>query len=311
MHRFAVKRNYSLKKLTTMKVGGSAKWFFVARNEKDLAVAIDWANEKKVKWYVIGEGSNLVPNDAGFDGLIIKNEIKGVRNISDKIFVGSGENLTKFIFKVNKLGLAGMEKMAGIPGTIGGAIYGCAGAYGQEIKDCLVKVKIYKNGKIRWLSKKQCRFNYRESVFKKKHNWVVSGADFEFREDNPKTLQKNSKDIIKMREKKYWPGLLCPGSFFKNVVVRNIKPTSSRRNLLGKIKKEKIMFGKVPAGFLLESVGAKGMEMGKIKVASHHGNLIYNSGNGMAQDVAKLGKILKIKVGKKFGIELEEEVQYL
>lgn len=306
-----ISRNFPLKKLTTIKVGGTAKWFFIVRNEGDLVAAINWANKKKVKWYVIGEGSNLVPKDTRFNGLIIKNEIKGVRKIGNNVFVGSGESFTKFIFKLNKLGLSGMEKMAGIPGTIGGAIYGCAGAYGQEIKDCLIGAKVFNNGKIYWLSKKQCRFNYRGSIFKKKHSLVVLEANFKFKKDKSKILQKISKDIIKTREKKYRPGLLCPGSFFKNVLVQNIKPTSLRQNFLNKIAKEKIIFGKIPAGFLLESVGAKGVEIGKIKVANHHGNLIYNSGDGTVRDIAKLSKILKLRVRKKFGIRLEEEVQYL
>ncbi|MDO8575070.1 MAG: UDP-N-acetylmuramate dehydrogenase, partial [bacterium] len=249
--------------------------------------------------------------DKGFNGLIVKNQIENFQKTGNKIRVGAGNNLLKIINRLNKLGLAGMEKMAGIPGTVGGALYGCAGASGQEIKDCLVGVRIYDGKTTRWLSKNQCRFNYRESIFKINKNRIILGAEFKFNIGNSKNLINKSKEIIKIREKKYWPGLLCPGSFFKNIIIKNIKPLALRKKLLEKIGKDKIMFGKIPAGYILEAVGAKGMKRGGIKVANHHGNLIYNSGKGKASEILKIAKILKSKVKKKFGLKLEEEIQYL
>lgn len=308
---FDFKLNYPLKNLTTMKVGGPAKYFFIARSEKDLIKAIRWAGENKVRWYVIGEGSNLIPDDRGFDGLIIKNKIENFKKTRNKIYVGAGNNLFEFILKVNKLGLAGIEKMAGIPGTVGGAIYGCAGAYGQEIKDCLVGVRIYDGKTTKWVSKNQCRFNYRESIFKINKNKIIIGAEFKFKIGNPKNLINKSNEIIKIREKKYWPDLLCPGSFFKNIIIKNIKPAALRKKLLKKVSKNKVMFGKLPAGYILEVIGAKGMKYGGIRVAKHHGNLIYNSGKGKTSEILKLSKILKTKVKKKFGLKLEEEIRYL
>lgn len=311
MVNFDFKRNYPLRNLTTMKVGGPAKYFLIARNEKNLIQAIKWVGKNKIKWYVVGEGSNLIFGDKGFNGLIIKNQIENFKKTGDKIHVGAGNNLLKVIHRLNKLGLAGMEKMAGIPGTVGGALYGCAGAYGQEIKDCLVGVRIYDGKATKWISKNQCRFNYRESVFKIKKNWIILGAEFKFKNSNPEKLMSESKKIIKLREKKYWPGLLCPGSFFKNIIIKNIKPAALRKKLLKKVGKDKIIFGKIPAGYILEAIGAKGMRCGGIKVAKHHGNLIYNSGRGKTSEILKLAKILKLKVKKEFGFKLKEEIQYL
>lgn len=308
-----MKHDYPLKNLTTMKVGGPAKYFLNVKSERNLIKTIEWANKKKIRWYIVGDGSNLIPADNGFDGLIIKNEIKEFKKNGNKVLAGAGNNLLKIIKKLNWLGLEGMEKMAGIPGTVGGAIYGCAGAYGQEIKDCLVKVKvlILPLGSIRWLSKKQCRFGYRESIFKNKKNWIILGAEFKFKKRNQKELSKISKEIIKLREQKYQPGLLCPGSFFKNIVVKEIKPKLLRENFLSKIPPDKIIHGKVPAGYILEEAGARGMKIGDIKVAGHHGNLIYNLGRGKSSDIVKLAKILKEKVMEKFGINLNEEIQYI
>jgi len=301
---------FPLKEITTIKIGGRVKYYLAVKKEKDLISAIKFAKANNIKWHIIGDGSNLVPNDSGFAGLIIKNEIKEFKRNKNKVLVGAGNNLLRFILKLNQLGLAGMEKMAGIPGTIGGAIYGCAGAYGQEIKDCLKRVKFFDGKKLCWLSKKQCQFKYRDSVFKKK-DWVIVAAEFIFRKGDPKKLSKISREIIKIRNQKYSKKLFTPGSFFKNIVIKSIKPLQLRKKFLSKINKNKIIHGKVPAGYLLEEVGAKGMRIGNIKVADYHGNLIINLGNGKTSDIEKLAKILKNKVKRKFGIELEEEVRYL
>jgi len=305
-----------------MKIGGPAKYFINVRSENGLIKVVNWAKENKIKWYVVGDGSNLVPSDLGFNGLVIKNEIEDFQRNGSNVFVGAGNNLLKFIHELNRLGLNGMEKMAGIPGTVGGAIYGSAGAYGQEIKDRLARVKIFDAtawehsarsfpSGTRWLSKKQCQFGYRESIFKKNKNWVILTAEFEFKKEDPKKLFKISRGIIKLREQKYWPGLLCPGSFFKNIVIKDLRPAPLRQKFLKRIDKTKINHGKVPAGYLLEEISAKGIEIGDIKVAKHHGNLIYNSGRGKSSEIVKLAKILKGKVREKFGINLDEEVQYI
>lgn len=305
------KQNYPLKDVTTMKIGGPAKYFYVAHSEKDLIDAINWAKAHNIQWYVIGAGSNLIPSDKGFRGLIIKNEIQDFKKAGTSVYVGAGNNLLEFILRIDKLGLEGVEKMAGIPGTVGGGIYGCVGAYGQEIKNRLAAVKIYDGKRSTWVPKKQCEFDYRTSIFKKKKHWIILGAKFKFKKGDPKKLRQTSKDIIALREKKYWPGLLCPGSFFKNIIVSDIKPAALRLKFVEKFGSDKVMYGKVPTGALLEMVGAKGITCGNIAVASHHGNLIYNPGKGKASEVKKLANILKAKVRKKFGITIEEEVQYL
>src|SRR3989344_647684 len=302
-----LKLNYPLKKVSSIKIGGIAKFFVNIKNEEGLVKIIKWAKKNKLKWFVVGEGSNLIPRDNGFNGLIVKNEISVFKIKDNKVFFGAGNNLLKSILKLNRLGLMGMERMAGIPGTVGGAIRGSVGAYGQEIKDNIVRVKIYDGNKNFWISKKQCHFTYRESIFKKNKSWIILGAEFKFENENPKKLSKISKDIIKLRQQKYWSGLLCPGSFFKNIIIKNIKPSSLKKKLLLQIPEDKITHGKIPAGYLLEIVGSKGLRFGNIKVAKHHGNLIYNMGRGKSSEIIKLAKVLKNRVRKKFGINLAEE----
>ena len=159
----------------------------------------------------------------------------------------------------------------------------------------------------------------KKKIYEKSKKKNAKGKKFYFMDGPPyatghihmgTALNKISKDIIKLREKKYKPGLLCPGSFFKNIIIKDLK-SIVRKKLLSKIDNSKIMYGKAPAGYLLEEVGAKGMSSGNVRIAQHHGNLIYNAGGGKARDIRKLSRILKDRVSRKFGVRLEEEVQYL
>ncbi|MDP3993903.1 MAG: UDP-N-acetylmuramate dehydrogenase [bacterium] len=306
-----VKKGFPLKKFTTIRIGGLAKFFIVAKTENDLIDAVAFAKKKKLPWYLVGDGSNLIVADRGYKGVIIQNKIEKFARQGREVSVGAGNNLLKFIFKLDRLGFAGMEKMAGIPGTVGGAIYGCAGAYGQEIKDVLVRVRVFDGQKFKLLTKKQCQFGYRESIFKKRKNWIITEATLKLGAGDRYQLLQTSRGIIKLRGQKYHRGLRCPGSFFKNIKLENVKPRALREKFLEKVDPAKIIYGKVPAGYLLDQIGARGMRQGKIRVAGHHGNLVYNPGGGKASEVVILSKRLKALVKNKFGIKIEEEVQYL
>jgi UDP-N-acetylmuramate dehydrogenase len=188
---------------------------------------------------------------------------------------------------------------------VGGAIYGNAGAYGQSISDSLLWVEIFNGDKIIRISKDECRFGYRDSIFKHK-NWVILEAKFELKFGDKKTIQNRREEIKKIRARKYKTGVKCPGSYFKNIIASEL-PGDVLRN----IDQNKIIYGKIPAGYLLESVGACGMKVGGIRVADNHGNLFINDGQGTFSDINSITHILKEKVKEKYGIELEEEVVIL
>lgn len=312
-----VKKNFPLKRFTTMAIGGPARFFVVVETENELAAVIQSAKAAKLRWVVVGDGSNLIAADKGCKGVVIQNRIQQFNLSSSsslrqgrRVMLGAGNNLLKTIFILDRLGLAGMEKMAGIPGTVGGALYGCAGAYGQEIKDHIKRVRIFDGKQMRWITKAQCKFEYRGSIFKKKKNWIIVAAEFAFRH-RAKGLSGVSNGIIRLRAKKYPPGLRCPGSFFKNIKIADLRPAHTRRKFLSLTGHERITYGKVPVGKLLEEVGAKGMRRGRIAVAAHHANLIFNPGRGTARDVKRLAHRLQGLVKKKFGITIQEEVQFL
>ena len=200
-----------------------------------------------------------------------------------------------------------MSTMNGIPGTVAGAIYGSAGAYGDNIRDHLEEVKCFDGQNSITLTKDQYDTGYRDSIFKHNKNLIILEGTFSgFPTSSKEDLQKEADHILEIRAQKYPPNTKCPGSFFKNVITSEAPPEA-----LSKIPPDKIKFGKIPAGFLLESVGAKGDQLGQIKVADNHGNTFINLGDGTAQDFYNLAKKYYLKVKDQFGISLQPEVQLL
>ena len=299
-----LKRDINLALHTTLGIGGPARYFFQARTEDRLKEAVRWSVGERVPWMVIGSGSNLLVSDRGFPGLVIKNDIAGIKQSGQKLIVKGGTLLQDLVDFANQAGLGGLEKMTGIPGTVAGAVCGNAGAYGQAISDRLVWVKVFAGRKERSLNRDLCRFSYRESIFKEKKDLIILEAEFRLERTAPQDLQAVSREIRALREKKYPAGLKCPGSFFKNLRVEDLPPRAR-----AKIPKDKIVHGKVPAGYLLEEVGAKGKSLGGVKIASYHGNLFFTEGEGTAEDFLALAKECRRRVKKRFGVRLDPEVQ--
>ncbi|MDO8570886.1 MAG: UDP-N-acetylmuramate dehydrogenase [Candidatus Daviesbacteria bacterium] len=308
----SIQENIPLAPFTTFDIGGPAKYFLVINNQADLIEGVKWAKTKNLPVLILGSGSNLLISDEGFAGLVIKNDISGIKKDGELIVQG-GTKLSQLVDYSIENGLAGIQKMAGIPGTVGGAIFGNAGAYGQTIADYLTEVAYLDSTEIKLLPKNQCEFAYRESIFKR--NSAVGGliileAYFKFPKGDTDLLSKESLEILAQRMAKYPQGLKCPGSFFKNIPVEKIPadPAGAGLNL---IPKDKIVYGKVPAGVLLDLIGAKGKKIGDIEVSNFHANLIINKGHGKASDVWQLSHNLMQEVKEKFGIILEPEVQFI
>ncbi len=310
-----IKKNVWSASLSTFKIGGKARYFCETENDEDLLEAVKLAKKNKLPWRILGGGSNVVFPDGILKCFLIKLTGGKIRILGNKIIADAGVELDKVIRLAIKNNLAGLEKLAGIPGTVGGAIVGNAGAYGYSISKAIEKVEIFsaeggsasggdsvKNK--RWLLNKNCNFGYRDSIFKKK-SYIILQAVFKLKKSDKKKLWKIYNDIIVDRRKKYPSGIFCAGSFFKNVLVKDISLKS-----LKLVEKEKIINGKIPAGYLLEMVGAKGMRCGGIQIADFHGNLFINRGNAKASEVKRVARILKNRVKRKFGITLEEEIRY-
>lgn len=299
-----IQKNITLAPLTTFGIGGIAKEYIQVRSLYELIELVRRLKGENKRFKVFAGGSNVVFPDSGLDDLLIQILGGEIRITEENMMVDGGVLLSDVVFSSIGAGLSGVEYLSGIPGTIGGAIVGNAGAYGHSISEVVEKVEIFDGEKRYWINKDECIFSYRESIFKHKP-YLILRVILKFEQGDKEELERISKEIIKKREMKYHPGIRCPGSFFKNIIASDLKGAQ-----LNNINKNKIVYGKVPAGYLLEEVGAKGMKVGGIEIADYHGNLFINEGNGTASQVKQLANILKQKVWERFGIALSEEIRY-
>jgi UDP-N-acetylmuramate dehydrogenase len=299
-----IRKNVKLAPLSTFGIGGRTEYFCSVRKPDELVKAVLFAKKTGVPWRVFAGGSNVVFPDEKMKGLLIRFYGGWLTRKGNVIVADGGASLARVVSASVKFSLKGLETLSGIPGTLGGAIVGNAGAYGHSISEIVRRVEVWDGKERHWIKRSNCNFGYRESVFKHK-NILVLRAELVFKKGKKKELKKTSREIIKIREKKYRPGLKCPGSFFKNILAKDVSIKS-----LNLIDKKKIIEGKIPAGYLLEEVGARGMKLGGVRIAKFHSNLLINGGRAKAKEVKKMAELLKKRVRQKFGIELAEEVRY-
>jgi UDP-N-acetylmuramate dehydrogenase len=189
---------------------------------------------------------------------------------------------------------------------VGAAIYGNAGAYGQSIAERIEWVRFADGAEVRQFGRAECGFRYRESIFKQNKSWQILSAGLRLEVGEAAVLQAKSASIRATRDAKFPPTMQCAGSIFKNLLLREL-PVAVAAQVPANVIRE----GKIPAGWFLEEVGAKGLAVGAMRVADYHANLVYNTGGGTAADLVALLSELKRRVFDRFGLEIEEEVQFL
>ncbi len=297
-----IKKNISLKKYSTLGIGGIAELFFLAKKPEDIISAVLWAKKKKVPVKIFAGGSNVFFEKKKVEGLLICARGGKILKKERGYIVDSGVSLDLVIKKSLRDGYTGLESLTAIPGTIGGAIYGNAGAYGHSISEVVKRVQIFNGKRTLWVSGAASKFGYRNSIFKRRSLYILR-VEILLKKDKNDAAADVSKKIRAIRNKKYPPTLKCPGSFFKNIFVKDISHKAKKI-----IDSSKIVEGKIPAGYLLESVGAKGMVVGGMRVMDYHGNLFVNQKNATTYDVNKITTTLKKRVKRRFDIDLEEEV---
>jgi len=272
------------------RIGGEADYFFCARSSDDLKKAITLAREFSMYHFIMGGGYNLLFEDEGFRGLVIKNQIKAIeRQDSGSVRCASGMALKNVIEWCAVKNLGGLEFLAGIPGTLGGAVYGNAGAFDEEIGDHVVEAVLYdESGREVRRQEEYFSFDYRYSSLKEKPD-VVLEVTLQVEERKRSRIEANMADILEQRKTRHPPwDVACAGSFFQNPVFPDGK--------------------KVAAARLLDRIGAKGLMQGDARVYEGHANFIINAGNARAKDILSLASELKRRVKEEFGIELKEEV---
>jgi len=291
---------------TRFGVGGPADLFVETSRMEAFLSALAVAHASEIPSFVIGSGANLIVSDQGFRGVVLRFTGDRIEARGPRLLAEAGAELQALVDRANSLGLAGLETLAGIPGTVGGAVYGNAGAYGRSISEVVSEVYYFDGDMVRALHQAECEFAYRESVFKRHQNWIILTAEVELEPGDPEELRRRSEDILALRNQKYPPEMRCAGSIFKNLLWRALPP-----QVRAELPPEVVREGKAPAAWFLEQAGCKGLARGDMRVADYHANLVYNAGAGTARDLCALIAEMTRRVRERFGLALEEEVQYL
>jgi len=336
-----IQENIFLNKITTLRVGGRTRYFTIIKNENDLHEALSFIKSRKLNYFILGGGSNLLFSDGGYQGLIIKNEIKGIKFIDQdndlvRLEVGAGENLDEIINLSVIRKLFGLENLSGIPGTVGGAITQNAGAYGQEIKDHLISVSGInaQNGKPFCFINKDCLFKYRDSLFKKNKKFIITTAGFvlskkpiiniEYGGLKDKLNKINSQvcfsedirqAVLEIRNEKLpdWHKIGTAGSFFKNPILIKEKYEELKvkyPNLPGFLDDQGLV--KVSLAWILDNIcGLKGYKEGKVGLYEKQPLILVCEKGATEKEIKSFSEKIKKIVKEKTEIEIEEEVELI
>ena len=336
-----IRKEIPLAPFTTFGIGGAAHYFAVAHTEEEVVEAVFWAKERRVPLFVLGGGSNLLVRDSGFAGLVLKIAIMGVDGNSGNLFdVGAGEVWDKFVEAMTSLGMAGVECLAGIPGSVGGTPVQNVGAYGQEVVETIESVRAFDRETFEWveLDKAACRFRYRESLFNTDEpgRYIVTRVRFLLRplgEPNLRyadlqrrfagkhgvTLMEVATAVREIRRQKGMllvegdPDCRSAGSFFKNPIV-GLERLVSIAAQAG-VEESKVPHWpagegrmKVTAAWLLEQAGfVKGYGVGPAGISTRHTLALTNRGGATCADIERLQEQIVRGVRERFGITLERE----
>ncbi|MFA5021473.1 MAG: UDP-N-acetylmuramate dehydrogenase [Patescibacteria group bacterium] len=308
-----VKTDEPMAQHTTFKIGGPAKYFYTAKNSAELLNAVKIAEKLKLSYFILGWGSNLLVSDNGYDGLIIKNLSDKLEVQGDEIFVESGVNLSRLVGLAAQAGLSGLETLAGIPGTVGGAAFGNAGAYGISIGKLVKEVEIYQNGKVKKLSQTEMQYDYRNSILKSQPGIVLS-VTVKLQPGDKKEIHNKVIELISERNQKL-PAEPSAGCIFKNIKLGKVDIDKQRFMKELEITEAEwqkaTMHGKLSIAFILDRLGLKGKTIGGCQISEKQANFFVNIGNAKAEHVIMLISEVKMRVRNQLVVQLEEEIRYL
>lgn len=274
---------------TTFKIGGRAKYFFVAESAEDILKAVQAGRQTGVPYFILGEGSNLLVSDEGFNGLIIKIQNTKYQILNTHCHTDAGVLLSQLVKATAGAGLTGLEFAAGIPGTVGGAIFGNAGIKDRGVGNVVESVTLlFPDGEIKTVDKDWMEFGYRESKLEKyspSERPIILSAVLKLEKGEPEKIKAEIQERHQKRSEKL-PSEPSAGCIFKNL------PNQS-------------------AGALIEQAGLKGKRIGDAAISEKHANFIINLGNAKADDILQLIKLIKQTVKEKLNVALEEEIQFL
>lgn len=311
-----IRKNVKLSEYSTFKIGGEAKEFVEVKNENDLNEALEYSRKNKTKFFILGGGSNIIFDDDGYEGLVIRmipgdNGIE-ILNMEEGVFkIWAGENLSSVVVFSKENNLTGFEWATGIPGTVGGAVRGNCGAFDGDMSGIIFRINALdekNNFKLEKFSNDECNFSYRGSIFKDNSSLIIVSAEIKLKKGKREEIENKMKGFTekrKARQPKLQMGSV--GSFFMNPVVENEDLRKKFEQETGSTCIDK----KIPAGWLIEEAGFKGKKIGNIMISDTNANFIVNFGGATAKEAVIVASIIKQRIRNEFGIQLKEEVKFV
>ena len=308
-----LKKDEPLAKHVNFRIGGPADAYLEAKTTADAVDAIRIARRQHVPWVIIGGGSNVLVADAGFRGLVVQTAFRGWRQEGNRVTADAGV-LSAFLARATvDAGLTGFEWAVGLPGTIGGAVRGNAGCFGNETKDHVETIRIYDANADaeRLMTWAECKFKYRDSIMKHMNPPpLVLDVTLTLAPGDKKAGKARLDEIVRTRKEKQPHDAASAGCMFKNVVLNGKEDLWKLRqetDIPSDFMEEK----SIAAGWLIDQADLKGTKVGDAEVSDKHGNFCVNRGNATADQVMQLVSLIKTKIRNRFGVQLEEEVQLI
>ena len=293
--RFIPKENIRIdepmSKHTSFKTGGNAEFYILVDNENQIKSLLDYSKQNNIDLYIIGNGSNLLVSDKGIKGIVAKISFEGlsITENEDNIIVEAGAGVKVMVLAqiLKKKGITGFEELSGFPGTIGGANYMNAGAYGKEMKDVIIETKTLnkETGNIENLRNEEQEFTYRGSIFKNK-KYIILQTKLRLKKGNTEEIEKKMNEYLMQRKEKQPLEYPSAGSTFK--------------------RGDGFITAK-----LIDECGLKGYQIGGAQISEKHAGFIINKDNATTKDILDLIEYTKKKVFEKFGVQIEEEIEII
>jgi UDP-N-acetylmuramate dehydrogenase len=302
----SVERKVPIRVYTTLKAGGVAEYFSIARSADVLRTLAENCQISDLTMVPFGWGSNVLPSDDGVPGLVALNLARSIEFRDDLVTCDSGTGFQDLFLACAQRGLGGLEFAVGIPGTVGGALVSNAGAYRSNISEFLTRLEITFEGETTWVDPSWMEFSYRDSILRRVDPVQATIIRVEMRlpKRDAKLIYDEARDYQRQRIGKQPPSASA-GSFFKNVIDEQL--ANNLPGLTEGMRKNRV----VPAGFLIEACGLKGFRLGGAMVGKRHANFLLNVGGATATEIRSLATYVRLNVQERFGVELEEEALYL
>ena len=290
---FSIKQNVPLCDFTNIRIGGPADYLSVVTDQNIFVALFRFCREQGLRFLAIGDGTNIFFPEEGFRGLVAVIKFDKTATVTGRVMVAeAGATLAQIMQECIEHNLTGFEFASGIPGSIGGAVFGNAGAYGSNVGELLTRAKILTlDGEVKFVTRDFFQFAYRHSSLKTTPAFVLQ-VELQLKKGDGTAIKARCDEIIKIRTEKLPPAdTATAGSWFKNIKNEQGNATAAAK--------------------FLDAVGSKETSVGDAAVHSKHANIFYNKGRATSVDMLKLQEILAKRVYEKFGVQLQREVMFL